>query len=461
MSMDRITAAARRYQAIVTDKLVAMDPAERYSALPVAKIRAWIAEYVLPAIEDLYGRPVFRDHATRPQRTLAAGTQSPERVAIEQTSRALASSAAALGKLTKNRRIASKLRELAPTRAEFQAAQTVSVTENATIWVKGIPRKQELVPYYLNQLERIASRPWSDLVCVDDYFCPVGGMMLRSPLPTGVTEGAFVASLSAHLFFVGDSITRCMLQRVRSWTSVLNEARQVCYQVVGGTGRRYQKQLRAEQETWEQLREARRRLENLCLTGLDAQMRDSCIAMVQLYAEYHPSPDLSWLGVSDVAFAHFQGRLRQNIESARDLETIERIAAALASLRLLYRDLPPTISAIDEAVAGGGLVLIGQTREVFWERQPISKEWNRYSKPWELLWQLAAKARAGSAVGNFDLYRDGVSDSTIANRWLRLKAMLPGTLWKCVKPGWEKATYRLDLPINQVFLFQSRGEGGR
>ena len=78
--------------------------------------------------------------------------------------------------------------------------------------------------------------------------------------------------------------------------------------------------------------------------------------------------------------------------------------------------------------------------------------------PWQLLWRLANRARLGAAVGCRDLYDDGVVDSTVHNRWRRLKALLPPTLAREVEPGTERATYRLKLGAAQIHLFPAGPE---
>jgi hypothetical protein len=175
--------------------------------------------------------------------------------------------------------------------------------------------------------------------------------------------------------------------------------------------------------------------------------------MTQIYAEFHPAADLNWLGIAKWARDGFAGRLRHNVTSTRDLEMIERIAGALGDLQLLYRDLSPEQSARDVAIGTGGLVLIESTRKAYWERSLIDVDWHRFPTPWTLLWKLAERARTSSAVGNYDLYDDAVANSTIANRWARLKTLLPATLRNAVCPGSEPATYRLTLEGNRIHLF--------
>lgn len=146
-------------------------------------------------------------------------------------------------------------------------------------------------------------RPFCELarITADEVVETERGMMRKTPLPEGVTEGAFVVALSPHLFQVGDSITRCMMQRIRSMLGFLAEARQVIYTAVRATGRPYTSQVEAEREAHRELGQSHTELQGICLTGADARVREACITLVQVYAEFHPAARLDWLGISDWA----------------------------------------------------------------------------------------------------------------------------------------------------------------
>ena len=451
--MNRIERAERRYRDIVTDELVSMAPETRYRRMPVAKILAWIDNYVLPAIEEVYQRPLFRDHATWPQRVLARGADTSEHAAVERVDRALVTEAQALRRLMRNRLVARMLDEMTEQRL---AGETT--TEDGIEWVQGLPNRRHMIPSYVADVDRMSRRPWTDLVCVDDYFVPVGGMMRKTPLPRGVTEGAFVVSLTPHLFAVGDCITRSMMQRIRCWIEFLAEARSVVYNALRSTGRAYSGQAEAEQRAHRELGQSYMALQQTCLTGPNASLREACITCVQVYAAFHPAPDLEWLGITDRALQPFTGMLRHNIESTRELETMEQIAGALGDLKHMYRDLDAERPVVEAAISTGGLVLIDAERAVYWEGGKIDQDWRRYRKAWLFLWKLAANARVALSVADVDLYGRYAPPSTMHNRWSRLKELLPPSLRRQVVPGsGERATYRLTIPINRLYLFDSPG----
>jgi hypothetical protein len=179
-----------------------------------------------------------------------------------------------------------------------------------------------------------------------------------------------------------------------------------------------------------------------------------------VYAEFHPNPELHWLGITGEALCPSKGVLRHNLESIRDLETVDRIAAALGDLRHMYRDLAPEQPAVEAAIATGGLVLIEPEGAAYWEGTKIECDWSCHRKAWEMLWKLAANARLASPVNDVDLYGYPVSPSTMYNRWSRLRSILPPSLRGHVTPGVERTTYRLTIRINKIHLFDLRRAGG-
>ena len=132
--MDRFELAERRYRDIADENLPGMDRGTRYWRMPAARLRAWIDEYVLPAVEEVCDRPQFRDHATWPQRVLVRGADTPERAAVERVDRALVAEAKALRKLSRNRLVARALEEMTP-RQEESATGSVTISSGGAGWV--------------------------------------------------------------------------------------------------------------------------------------------------------------------------------------------------------------------------------------------------------------------------------------------------------------------------------------
>ena len=186
--MDRIELAERRYADIVGDELSATAPGERYWRMPVSKILAWVNEYVLPAIDEVYRRPKFLDHATWPQRLLVPGAGGPHRAAVERVDQALVAEARLLHRLARNKLVARAMENGTRThRGLCSDAVTISAEEDAAT-PNRVPQEPLLLDYVAG-IQAMSQRNWTDLVCSDDYFVPTGGMMRTTPLPEGVTEG--------------------------------------------------------------------------------------------------------------------------------------------------------------------------------------------------------------------------------------------------------------------------------
>ena len=299
---------------------------------------------------------------------------------------------------------------------------------------------------YRNQVRRIAGRAWIDLVFAEDYFDPRGGLLLKDP-PVGATQGEFVVRLNPELHPVGDFVTRCMTRRVEVWMACLKEYRKMCLDAVLRVGRRDAPPVTAERQAWKDLASASSSLRALCLTGPDAAVRDLSVILTQVYSAFHPR-HLSWPGLPGPLVAADAGILRHRVTNVRDVEMVERIAAAVGDLRRAHRDFPPGLPARDEAIASRGLVLLNQPRLVYWEAKRINVDWDRHNLPWKLLRALAVKAPLGAAVELRDVYGDrAVSESALTTLNGRLKELLPASLWKLIRPTGQRS-YRLHLGRN-------------
>lgn len=100
-----------------------------------------------------------------------------------------------------------------------------------------------------------------------------------------------------------------------------------------------------------------------------------------------------------------------------------------------------------------GLFDIKANQEAYWEGERIDADWPRRRKAWQMLWKLATNASITSSVNDIDLYQERVSYSTMYNRWARLKPLLPSSLSRLISVGAERATYRLELAINKIHIF--------
>ncbi|WP_166821984.1 hypothetical protein [Thalassoroseus pseudoceratinae] len=456
--MNRLETAERRYRTLVSNELLCKSRVDRYRELPVTELEAWMEQYVVPGVEELWERPSFQELAAWPQHNLVVNTGTPERLAIEAVDNALVTAARALETLSRPKRIAAKLVEQNPPR-ELVASGTCVIGDNSEVSRDGSDTFDELA-MVRQQVINIREKSWTDLVCPLDYFTPTGDRMFQDVLftPTGrrLQAAEFVTSLNPRLLPVGDFITRCLMTRIDGHVTVLERFRRMLYTALRASGGSYRKQQSAEQAAWNELQSNVNQTRETCMMGPDFHRRDAAIVLAQVFVSYVPSADAAWLDLPEEIIDAHRGTLRYEVFSRRNLEVVERVANALNEIHRLLQELPEGLSAFEEAVASGGLVLRRQPRVAYWKTEKISADWEKLKKPWEMLWQLASKARSGSEVDAHDLYDQIPADSTMYNRWRRLEELLPTPLAKHVAPGNSRATYRLRLSRDEVQLFTGR-----
>jgi hypothetical protein len=465
--MDRIEFAERQYKRIISSADLA------WSEFPHRKLQVWLKDDVVPIVEEFSRRPAFRRHATWPLEVLIPGSNTDERRAVEAVDSALVTSAGCISRLATNKLVARAMEAQNPPRKEIvDAALVISDT--------GIHRKRadqiiDDLPVRRNQVQQIARRPWIDLVCADDYFSASRGLNFQvkqarraegdsivKPNPAQdvhpihvvirPTQGEFVVSFNPELHPVGDFVTRSMLRRVEVWLSRLGDFRKLCHQALRNVKRGYLGQVEVEAKAWNDLEARVAELRRVCTTAPAASLHDSCIILTQVYAAFHPTPILTWLGLPESVVSFGVSSLHHRIIGERRLEPLERIATAVGDLRHLYPEGEPEESALDEAVATGGLVLADLSRSAHWETKRIPADWDRFDKPWQLLWMLATKAHLHAGVEVRDVYdNDAVTDSALSTLVGRLKRMLPPTLRRLIHPTRQRS-YRLHLAPEHIHL---------
>ncbi|MDP6718295.1 MAG: hypothetical protein QGF59_06565, partial [Pirellulaceae bacterium] len=204
--------------------------------------------------------------------------------------------------------------------------------------------------------------------------------------------------------------------------------------------------------SWSELLRLHAELERSFRTGQESRLRDACVVSTQIYAAFSPGPDVTWLGLDAAIVDNALPALRARVTGLGNDQMFERIAAALGSLRQLYGDEGPDRSAIEEAIAGGGLVIDETRHEAYWETHRLAEQPTKTA--WKLLVALAHKAPFGSDVKVRDVWGDeAVTNSAMSSVWARLKKLLPPTLWPLVRPGDAPRTYRLNLNADRIHIF--------
>ncbi len=443
--MNRLEFAARRFRQIVPA------PVSEWVEVPVRDLRVWMTDEVCPVVEDYAHRPAFRSMAAWPLRTLVKGTRTAERELVEAVDTRLVESARSVLALARKQRVRKRIARQNPP----QRMTTFEEVHISARRVRTTAREETVVDVLAAesaQVEAIAGRFWTDLVCAEDYFEPRGGWMLRS---TGHAQaGEFVATLNPELHVVGDFVSRCLLRRVGVLRDLLARFSRKCRAAAAQVAGSYSGLIGREQEVWAALVESADALDRACFAGAAAPVRDSCVILTQTYAAFGRSPDLGWLGLDPAIIRAGAATVGHGLTHLRSPEMAERIAVALGDLRSLYDGGSPGQEAVEEAIAAGGLVLVEASRECHWEGRRVPVDWRRNRKLWALLRELASKAQRGAAVREHDLYPDSGTRSLMSTLVGRFRRKLPPSLRRLILPVRGERAYRLDLEGGRIHLLQ-------
>lgn len=451
----RIESAERRYRQIVPDA------AATRGAITVGELRDWLRGDVAPLVGEFAPRPKFREAACWPLVALPPGADTPARRQLDAVSAALRGHARLLKKALQSRRVAAALREFLPPLSAVTTEEVVvgaSHRRTVSCTTREVDRPSDMAA----RVGAIARPFWRDLVCPDDYMGPVGGWLRDAPRGRGaekVADGDFVVSLNPELHPIGDFVTRCLFRRVETLVDILREARGAVLSCAGRARLAAPGCLSELAGDADRLRDEVRRLHKVCRPDGEFATRDSCVTLTQVYAAFHPAPDLAWLGLDGAVVERGRMTLGHRWTHSRGRGLTERVAAALGDLRRLYANEPPGRSALDEARARGGLVLTTQSRRAYWagklvaDKEGVGVDWYKEDKPWELLLALARKGYRGDAVEERDMYSPVRSLSAMSSLCDRLRKLLPPELCGRIAPGKNSArSYRLKLDRDRITI---------
>lgn len=440
--MERWELALRRYKQIVPETVT------EWSDFPFRELGVWLVDDVCPVVEDYCRRPAFRERAAWPVRVLAPGAATPERGLVDAATTDLEKTAKALRHLVGKKLVRRKIDTLYPPK-QTVITETVVIGGSGTVSREVETGSVDETTIQLGQIEQIAQRGWKVLVRVEDYFEPVQEFV-RTEDGRYVQCGELIVSLTPELHAIGNFVVRCLLRRIETISSIVDSLYQKCRRAVEATGRSYA-HLEQLELAYAGLQRNRLALRVALTTGDDNALRESCIILTQVYAAFHPAPDLRWLGLADERVSWGATAIRARFTQFQNAEMMDRIAAALADLRKLYESDGLQQSAIDEAIATGGLVIVEHSGVVYWEGQKISGAWQGVL--WRFLIALARKACFSADVDQRDIYPEVKSLNIMSRNWERLQVRLPPSLCHLVEPGTQPHTYRLNLDPSRIHVF--------
>ncbi|MBI1311625.1 hypothetical protein GC176_10050 [bacterium] len=246
----------------------------------------------------------------------------------------------------------------------------------------------------------LADRPWRHLASPLDYFYPTAAYNLRDA--DDVQHGRFLPYLHRTLRVPGDFVSRCMQIRIDDWRQDIQRFLVCCDSARKNAGEEQTPEWETIQHSLGQLNEGIRTLRRHCFESPKARLRDSCVALVQVYAGYRQQADLNWLG--DVSqMVQGVADMRHRVTQQRQWEIPERIAEALHDVAHLLRENQPPDAMIEEMKSRYRLVLVEGLREGYLDGTSIDgdelADWHgRHALLWELLWLLAERATIRQSV---------------------------------------------------------------
>jgi hypothetical protein len=446
--LDKLEIAIRRYAAIVPTGGVAMTQQQ------ADQIVDWLDRHVCELVAKLATRNSFRQRARWGIDNLCSNDQCEERRAVI----AVESSLLLCAKLLRDYAEKNPIPEGLLKSGRLNEVLSGEVRDDAD-------SKYECREYLQMQrgFERVtflAKRPWRDLASKQDYFFPTSGYNLKT---VGALHHAnFLPAINLSLRVPGDFIFRCLQIRIDFWKQTLQR-----FFVVSDTERREQR-LEATPQ-WNAIREAMaelelriRKLRSLCFDGPEPRLRDSCVALLQVYAGMRMDIDLGWLGPVEQIVAGARG-VRQQISGSHQWDIPNRIAEALIDVTEMVRQSQSPDELIEEMKSTHRLVLIEEQRSCYLDGQCVARDENvdwhaRDSMPWELLSVLAESAMKRRSVDAVCLSNPRAVQTkkpptaqAIKDRRAKLKKLITPELNNLIVDA-GPGTYRLKLDPDDICL---------
>lgn len=269
----------------------------------------------------------------------------------------------------------------------------------------------EAAGFEIATLGLVASRPWFDLVCSEDFLHPFQELFLT--IPNRQHTEHFRKGPERRLP-LGDYIMRMTLARVEYWKNLLDRAFNQIFFI---------DQRELPFQARDELLSAKLDLDEAC-KGLvrachqtDNKLREAATTLVQIHVAYAPHPRLEWMQMPPGWLEAQRGPIRSCIRRRGTLITAEQrggqlfelerqnallcdpmvlrqIAAALEDLTPLYGLPPGNRQRLKWAFDRARLVMVdSRPRAAYWDGKPIAEdEWCSNEREWDLLWTLARHA---------------------------------------------------------------------
>ena len=365
---------------------------------------AWLRDEVVPVVEDLLDNPVFRRRIRELPEQLFTSPPLDRRARINALADALVAEA----------------QTLVAAAREFNLLETLADQDRAQdqAWIA------EQSPHGVDTrsvIEKLAERPWFNVVNPADFWTPSMDLHLRR---TDALLTRQYRRRRSDWKLLGDHVIDLMFERFDFWKKRLEHGRQQLQARLGGNQagfaaheRVFMCAIDVEQKYQAVRRDWRE--------GNDARLRNACMVLLQTYIAYHEAPQLAWLELDPKSlsvngrmvrsfFRHRgevileeqrnDGRLYQvgtRTASLVDVQLVRQVAAALEDLATLYHLGVHADDLIAEAKDQFRLVVSVRPRAVFWEGARLDLPWDDAEKAWNFLLNLAVRAEGKLKIRNF------------------------------------------------------------
>ena len=443
--MERLKLAIRRYEDIVPDRTRALD-------MPLPILESWLEEDVCAAVEEIIELPSFREQASSPISSLRAGADSADRELIDNLARQLKVAATQLSSLLNRKRLQHRLRANAQV-TSFCSSEAVRIDGSGFNLLSRENERVNLIEELLLGADTLSKLVRAEFVNIHDYFEPTQEYAHLPNSKEPIQYASWIDSVNPELLPVGNFVVRCMLKRFRIALEVLNNY----VNEVISLSKLEETTLNAVTEfldnSWTPTRHAWDQFLDRFTSNKQNRSIDSFVIATQVYAACHRSPQLEWLGLSHDVIAHGREQIRHRMRGHQAKELFDRIAVALADVNGWLVQLKHSgTAAIEQAIAGGGLVLILGKQEAYFAEKTFD-ELTRGE--FSLLKALAKKAPRRQPVNRHDIRSENedITDSALSSAWGRLKRKSPREFKGLVVPGNDTATYVLTLEGHKIHIF--------
>jgi hypothetical protein len=366
----------------------------------------WLRDDVIPVVEDLLDNPVFRRRILEIPKQLFTSPPQDRRARINALADALVVEAQTLVAVAR----------------EFDLVETLADHDRARDqdWIaeqagRGVDTR--------SVIEKLAERPWFDVVNPNDFWTPSMDLYLRQPDALLTRQ---YRCRRSDWKLLGDHVIDLMFERFDFWKQRLDRGRQRLESRLGADKARFatcERMFACAIEVEQRFQDVR------CdwREGNDARLRNACLVLLQAYIAYHAVPQLDWLGFDSHTLAAYglslrsffrhqgtvilaeqkdDGRLHQvgtRPASLVDVQLIRQVAAAMEDLATLYHQGVHANDMIAEAKDQFRLVVVVSPRMVFWNGTLLELVWDKAEKYWNMMLHLAVKTEGKLPLHDFKL----------------------------------------------------------